>query len=88
MTDTQAVAKQIRKLTLKCINSQGSGHVGGSMSIVDVLTVLYTKFMKVNPAEPKMEGRDRLVLSKGHAGPALYATLCYKGYFAEDQLLT
>lgn len=88
MTDTQAVAKQIRKLTLKCINSQGSGHVGGSMSIVDVLTVLYTKFMRVNPAEPKMQGRDRLVLSKGHAGPALYATLCYKGYFGEDQLLT
>lgn len=86
--DTLSVAKTIRQLTLRCIHSQGSGHVGGSLSIVDVLTVLYTKFMRVDSANPHKEGRDRLVLSKGHSGPALYATLSYKGFFPVEWLDT
>lgn len=85
---TIETSKKIRALTLKCIGSLGSGHVGGSLSIADVLAVLYDNHMNVNPAQPDMPGRDRLVLSKGHAGPALYATLCYKGFFPEDWLLT
>lgn len=82
------IANEIRKLTFKCINSIGQGHIGGSLSIVDVLTVLYFKQMNVDPENPKMDGRDRLVVSKGHAGPAVYATLAYKGYFPEEELLT
>jgi len=84
----EKIAKEIRALTLKCIASKGSGHIGGSMSIVDVLTVLYFKHMNIDPNNPKMEVRDRLVVSKGHAGPAVYATLCRKGYFPESELYT
>lgn len=84
----EQIAKEIRILTVKCIASLGSGHIGGSMSIVDVLTALYYKEMNVDPKNPLMEGRDRLVVSKGHAGPAVYATLAHKGYFPESELYT
>lgn len=84
----QKIANEIRGLTLKCIASLGSGHIGGSFSIVDLLTVLYFKEMNIDPKNPKMEERDRLVVSKGHAGPAVYATLAYRGYFDEKELLT
>lgn len=82
------IAKEIRKLTLECISSIGQGHIGGSFSIVDVLTVLYFKQMNVDPKNPTMEGRDRLVVSKGHAGPGVYATLAYKGFFDKELLKT
>lgn len=82
------IAKEIRGLTCECIASIGQGHIGGSLSIVDTLTMLYYKHMNVDPKNPKMEGRDRLVVSKGHAGPAVYATLCHKGYISYDDLLT
>ena len=72
MTSLEKIAREIRILTVKCIASLGSGHIGGSMSIVDVLTALYYKEMNVDPKNPLMEGRDRLVVSKGHAGPAVY----------------
>ena len=88
MTSLEQIAKEIRILTVKCIASLGSGHIGGSMSIVDVLTALYYKEMNVDPKNPLMEGRDRLVVSKGHAGPAVYATLAHKGYFPESELYT
>ena len=81
-------AKQIRINTVECIGSLGVGHIGGSLSIADVLAGLYGKHMNVNPKEPKMEGRDRLVCSKGHAGPAIYAVLAEKGYFPKSELLT
>ncbi len=81
-------SKEIRRNTLRCLNSQGSGHVGGSLSIVDLLAVLYTKHMRVNPQDPKCHNRDMLVLSKGHAGPALYATLALKGFFPMEWLDT
>jgi transketolase len=84
----KAKAKEIRKLTIEEIASIGSGHIGGSMSIVDVLTLLYYKRMKVDPANPRWEDRDQLVVSKGHAGPAVYATLASKGYFPTDWLKT
>jgi transketolase len=58
------------------------------LSIVEILAVLYYKEMKIDPENPKMEGRDRLVVSKGHAGPAVYATLANKGYFPKEELLT
>lgn len=86
--DVKQFAKQIRRNTLRCIHSQGSGHVGGSLSIADLLAVLYSKHMRVDPANPKSESRDKLVLSKGHAGPALYAALSLKGFFPEEWLDT
>jgi transketolase len=70
------------------MHSQGSGHVGGALSVADILAVLYGKFMNVDPKNPQKEGRDRLVLSKGHAGPALYATLSLLGYFPREWLST
>jgi transketolase len=84
----KAKAKEIRKLTIEEIGNLGSGHIGGSMSIVDVLTLLYYHKMKVDPANPRWEGRDQLVVSKGHSGPAVYATLASKGFFPVDWLKT
>ena len=86
--DFVSFSKEIRRNTLRCLHSQGSGHVGGSLSIVDVLAVLYGKHMDVDPANPKKDDRDKLVLSKGHAGPALYATLALKGFFPLEWLDT
>lgn len=80
--------RQIRYLTIDEIGELGVGHVGGSMSSVDALVVLYYRAMNVDPENPRMEGRDRLVLSKGHAGPALYAVLADKGYFDREWLYT
>lgn len=81
-------AKEIRRLTIKSIGRLGVGHLGGCLSIVDLLTVLYFEKMNVDSSNPKMQGRDRLVLSKGHAGPALYATLSLKGYFPQEWMDT
>lgn len=88
MNDQEKICKELRLLTLECINSIGKGHIGGAMSIIEVLEVLYYEKMNIDPANPKKEGRDRLVVSKGHAGPAVYATLAHRGYFPEEQLLT
>ena len=85
---SEQFSKEIRRETLRCLHSQGSGHVGGSLSIVDVLAVLYDKHMNVDPTDPRKVDRDKLVLSKGHAGPALYATLALKGFFPMEWLDT
>jgi transketolase len=81
-------AAQIRLETLKEFKELGFGHVGGSMSIVELLAVLYGGIMNVDPANPSWGQRDWLVLSKGHAGPALYATLALKGFFPIGELST
>lgn len=81
-------AKEIRKKTLYAIGNLGVGHIGGSLSIADLLALLYGKVMRIDPANPQWEQRDLLVLSKGHAGPALYATLALKGYFPLSELDT
>ncbi|MDR1253546.1 MAG: transketolase [Oscillospiraceae bacterium] len=78
----------IRKLILKTIGTLGVGHIGGSLSIVEALVVLYANHMNCDPQNPKMAGRDRLIVSKGHSGPAVYSVLARKGYFSEDWLLT
>ena len=83
-----AKSREIRRLTVASIGDLGVGHLGGCLSVVDVLTVLYYAVMNVDPKNPQMEGRDRLVLSKGHAGPALYAILADKGYFPKEELFT
>lgn len=81
-------SKHIRRLTVDEIGALGVGHIGGSLSIVEVLVVLYYKHMNIDPSNPKREGRDRFVLSKGHAGPTLYSILADKGYFPLEELQT
>ncbi len=83
-----SAAAEIRKLAITAMESAGFGHVGGSMSICDALAVLYEEVMNIDPRNPEKEDRDRLVLSKGHCGPALYAALAYKGFFPKEDLLT
>jgi transketolase len=84
----ETAAREIRKKTIDMIGFLGVGHIGGALSIADLLAVLYFKEMKVDPLQPRMAERDRLVLSKGHAGPALYSALCIKGFFPEEWLHT
>jgi len=84
--DLRVVAEGIRLVTLQTISYAGFGHIGGAMSIVEVLATLYGGEMRCDPKDPRWEGRDRLVLSKGHAGPALYATLCLRGFFPKEML--
>ena len=79
-------AAKVRALALDEVYTAASGHIGGSLSVADILTVLYFHVMKVDPKNPKAPDRDRLVLSKGHTSPALYATLALKGFFPEEQL--
>lgn len=86
--DIKRFALNIRKETIRAIGNLGVGHVGGALSICDVLAVLYGDAMNIDPANPKKEDRDWLVVSKGHAGPAVYAALALKGYFPLEELLT
>ena len=81
-------ANEIRRETIKCIGTLGVGHIGGALSIVDVLAVLYSGEMNIDPSDPKKDDRDMLVVSKGHSGPAVYATLALKGYFSMEMLAT
>ena len=76
----------IRKDIVSMIHGAKSGHPGGSLSAVEILTALYFDEMNIDPTNPKMEDRDRLVLSKVHAAPVLYATLAQKGYFDKEEL--
>jgi transketolase len=84
----KAQAKEIRKLTIEEIGTLGTGHIGGAMSIADLLALLYFHRMKIDPKNPRWEDRDQLVVSKGHAGPAVYAALSLKGFFPKDWLAT
>ncbi len=81
-------ALSIRKETIRMIGHLGVGHVGGALSICDVLAVLYGGVMRVDPQFPKSAERDWLVVSKGHAGPAVYAALALRGFFPLEQLMT
>ena len=81
-------AVEIRKGIIEAVYHAQSGHPGGSLSVADILTVLYFHEMKIKPEEPNWEDRDRLVLSKGHCSPALYSCLANKGYFPIEDLKT
>jgi len=81
-------AKQIQIETVKMIASLGVGHLGGSFSLADLLSVLYGEQLRHDPKNPQWEGRDWLICSKGHAGPALYAALALKGFFPLKELET
>lgn len=82
------IANEVRKGVIKSTHAAKSGHPGGSLSIADIMTYLYFEEMNVDVENPKWADRDRLVLSKGHVAPALYATLAEKGYFPKEDLLT
>jgi len=84
----QRLSNNVRHGIIESVYNAGCGHPGGSLSIADVLTYLYFKEMNVDPANPKMEDRDRFVLSKGHTAPALYSVLAEKGYFPKEELKT
>ena len=84
----QEKAKEIRRGIVEQVYKAQSGHPGGSLSIADILTVLYFKEMNIDEKNPHWEERDRLVLSKGHCSPALYSCLANKGYFEKEKLQT
>ena len=88
MKELRVFAQEIRVEALKTIGSLGFGHVGGSMSVVEALAVLYGDVMKVDPKNPHWADRDWCVMSKGHAGPAMYATLGLKGFYPVEQAYT
>lgn len=84
----QTLAMKIRKDVLEMLLKFGSGHLGGSMSIADLMAVLYGKDLAYDPNNPRWQGRDRVVLSKGHAGPAWYSALAESGFFPTSELFT
>ncbi len=84
----EKISKEIRKSIIEMVYNAKSGHPGGALSITDILTVLYFYELNVNVNNPKYENRDRLVLSKGHSSPALYAVLAEKGFFPKNDLKT
>lgn len=86
--DLLRVAQEMRIHIVQMLAAAGSGHPGGSLSATDIVASLYFKHMRIDPANPHWEGRDRFVLAKGHAAPALYAALAMRGYFPEEDLIT
>ena len=82
----EKISKNIRKNIVEMVYNAKSGHPGGSLSIVDILTVLYFHELKIDVNNPKDVNRDRLVLSKGHCSPALYSVLAEKGFFNKEEL--
>ncbi|MEE1199815.1 MAG: transketolase [Christensenellales bacterium] len=86
--ELELFAAEIRITLLEELKARGFGHIGGSLSVCDLLAVLYGKVMNYKTDDPKWPDRDKLVCSKGHAGPAVYATLALKGFFPVDQLAT
>ena len=86
--ELEKTANEIRKSIVTAVHSAKSGHPGGSLSSADIFTYLYFEEMNIDPKNPKMEDRDRFVLSKGHVAPGLYATLAERGYFPKEDLVT
>lgn len=84
--DFKKKAKELRKVVFESICNGGGGHIAGSLSIIEILIVLYHKILKIDPQKPKDPSRDRFILSKGHAGVALYAVLADKGFFSKSEL--
>lgn len=83
-----SISKNVRKNIIEMLYESKSGHPGGSLSCADILTYLYYEKMNIDVSNPKWEQRDRFVLSKGHAAPALYSVLAEKGFFSKEELKT
>jgi transketolase len=88
MKDADKLAAEFRYVITDMICRAGSGHIGGALSLVEIMITLYWRSMNINPEEPEWKDRDRLVLSKGHAAPVLYAALAYRGFFPKRLLGT
>ena len=84
----KAIARELRRTIVKMTFTAGSGHPGGSLSEIDILTALYFRVLRHNPSHPSWPDRDRFILSKGHACPGLYSVLAKSGYFPEEELWT
>jgi transketolase len=88
LEEIEAAAKRIRRHIVKMLAAAGSGHPGGSLSAVEILCALYFRVLRHDPKEPHRPDRDRFILSKGHAAPALYAVLAEQGYLPVEELMT
>jgi transketolase len=88
VAEMEAIAKKLRRHIVTMVGKAGSGHPGGSLSAVEIVTALYFKLMRHKPLDPQWPDRDRFILSKGHAAPLLYAALAECGYFPVKELLT
>lgn len=86
--ELESLCLRFRNELIDLLHEIQTGHPGGSLSCLEILTTLYTEKMNHNPKNPKMEGRDRLILSKGHAAPILYMNLAEQGYFKKEELKT
>ena len=88
LAELEAIARRLRRHIIRMIGQAGSGHPGGSLSAVEILTALYFRVLRVDPQDPARPDRDRFILSKGHAAPALYAVLAERGFFPVEELMT
>lgn len=86
--ELEKTAHEMRKAIIQAVYNAGSGHPGGSLSAADIIAALYFDVMNIDPKDPKMPGRDKFVLSKGHAAPALYAALGLRGFFPLEDMYT
>lgn len=86
--ELQKTAVEVRKGIIEAVHSAKSGHPGGSLSAADIFTYLYFEEMNIDPKDPKKEGRDRFVLSKGHTAPGYYSALAHRGFFPVEDLKT
>jgi len=86
--EMEEIAKRLRRHIITMTGKAGSGHPGGSLSAVEIVTVLYFRLLRHKPSDPQWSDRDRFILSKGHAAPLLYAALAECGYFPVDELST
>ncbi len=87
-TDLKAITREMRAHIVEMLAAAGSGHPGGSLSATEIIALLYFKYLNIDPHNPDWEDRDRFVLGKGHAAPALYAALAMRGYFPVEDLVT
>jgi transketolase len=85
-TSTHEFARRIREESLRMVHRAKASHIGGALSMADILAVLYNDILRVEPAEPRLAGRDRLILSKGHSCVSLYAALALRGFFPLEEL--
>lgn len=85
---TEVFAKEVRELALKMVYNAKASHIGGALSMADILAVLYNNVLNIDPTNPSFSSRDRFLLSKGHACTSLYATLALKGFFPYEDLAT
>ena len=88
ITELRRTANQIRRRDLEAVYEAGAGHIGGELSVIDLLTALYFHILNVNPNDPQDPTRDRFILSKGHAACALYVTLAQRGFLPKEEIAT